>query len=47
MNLLERESRDCFKSQLLQKILTDEYGFVYRESVNRETKLLDGKESDF
>src|SRR5262245_25804410 len=31
----------------LRKILTDEYGFVYRETVKRETKLLDGSEPDF
>jgi len=35
MNVLERESRDCSKSQLLQKILTDEYGFVYPDTVKR------------
>jgi hypothetical protein len=47
MILLERKSRDCFTSQLLQKILTDEYGFVYREKRERKTKLFDGSKLDF
>jgi tryptophan synthase alpha subunit len=32
----------AFESQRLQKILTDENGFVYRGTLNGEPKLSDG-----
>src|SRR5262249_41711659 len=47
MILLERKSRDCFTSQLLQKILTDEYGFVYREKRESGDKIAQSKQIRF